>query len=253
MTAVTSIDELVAEPELEILKDDLLHGFHILDQAGQGTGIAGHLTARLPGGETFWGHQWRLGFDEVGPDNLVESDFDLRTVRGSGICNPTLHIHTQIYRTRPDINCIVHTHAANIVALSATGSELMPVTQSGCYYFDDVCVFDEFDGVILDTREGDAIARVLGENHAILLKHHGLITVGDTIGDAVVGATVLDYACEVQLKAMAAGRFDTLPAEAARQAKGFIRSPSTLALRWAHLKRKAHRARPDVFQDGISV
>jgi L-fuculose-phosphate aldolase len=236
------------ESELQTLQTDLLHGFHILDQAGQGTGIAGHLTARLPGTSTFWANQWGLGFDEIGIDDLVESDFELRTVSGNGNCNPTLHIHTQIYRARPDINCIVHTHAANIVALTATGSELMPLTQSGCYYFDDVCLFDEFDGVVLGTQEGDAIARVLGDNHAILLKHHGLITVGDTIGDAVVGATVLDYACEVQLKAMASGRFDTLPDDAARQSQGFIRSPATLALRWAHLKRKARRARPDIFQ-----
>jgi L-fuculose-phosphate aldolase len=248
MNAPAPAIQRAVEADLQTLQEDLLHGFHVLDQAGQGTGIAGHLTARLPGADTFWGHQWRLGFDEIGADDLVEADFELRTVSGNGTCNPTLHIHTQIYRARPDINCIVHTHAANIVALSATGSELMPVTQSGCYYFDDVCLFDEFDGVVLDTKEGDAIARVLGDNHAILLKHHGLLTAGDTISDAVVGATVLDYACEVQLKAMAAGHFDTLPEEAARQAKGFIRSPSTLALRWAHLKRKASRARPDIFE-----
>jgi L-fuculose-phosphate aldolase len=247
MKAPDTVTQLGDEAVLETLKDDLLHGFHILDQAGQGTGIAGHLTSRLPGAETFWAHQWRLGFDEVTAGDLVEADFELRTVQGNGTCNPTLHIHTQVYRARPDINCIVHTHAANIVALSVTGAELLPVTQSGCYYFDDVCVFDEFDGVVLGTDEGDAIARVLSDNHAILLKHHGLLTVGDSIADAVIGATVLDYACEIQLKAMAAGRCDTLPEEAARQAKGFIRGPSTLALRWAHQKRKARRARPDIF------
>ena len=191
----------------------------------------------------------KLGFDEISADDLVESDFELRTVSGNGTCNPTLHIHTQIYRARPEINCIVHTHAANIVALSVTGSQLMPVTQSGCYYFDDVCLFDEFDGIVLDAQEGDAIATVLGDNHAILLKHHGLLTVGESISDAVVGATVLDYACEVQLKAMATGNFDTLPDEAAQQAQGFIRSPATLALRWEHLKRKTRRARPDIFQE----
>jgi L-fuculose-phosphate aldolase len=249
MSEPTPIVQSGAEPGLQTLQSDLLHGFHILDQAGQGTGIAGHLTARLPGASTFWGHRWRLGFDEVGKDDLVESDFELRTVSGSGTCNPTLHIHTQIYRARPDIKCIAHTHAANVVALSVTGSQLMPVTQTGCFYFDDVCLLDEFDGIVLDTEEGDTIARSLGDNHAILLKHHGLITVGDTISDAVIGATVLDYACEVQLKAMAAGHFDTLPDEAARQSQGFVRSSETLKLRWAHLKRKARRARPDIFRE----
>ena len=248
MSQPSHINQPAADPELQTLQSDLLHGFHVLDQAGQGTGIAGHLTARLQGADTFWAHRWGLGFDEIGADDLVESDFELRTVSGNGTCNPTLHIHTQIYRVRPDINCIVHSHAENIVALSATGTPLMPVTQTGCYYFDDVCVFDEFDGIVLDTQEGDAIAAALADNHAILLKHHGLLTAGDTIGDAIIGAIVLDYACGVQLKAMAAGHMDTLSEESARQAKGFLRSPETVALRWAHQKRKARRARPDIFQ-----
>ena len=249
MSAPNPANQSASDSDLQTLQSDLLHGFHILDLAGQGEGIAGHLTARRPGAETFWAHRWGLGFDEIGPDDLVESDFDLGTVTGRGTCNPTLHIHTQIYRVRPDINCIVHTHAANIVALSATGSPLLPVTQTGCYYFDDVCTFDEFDGIVLDTREGDAIAAALADNHAVFLKHHGLLTVGDTIGDAVIGAIVLDYACAVQLAAMAAGQVDVLPEAAARQAKGFLRSPETVALRWAHQKRKARRARPDFLRD----
>ncbi len=234
--------------ELNTLQEDLLYGFHILDQAGQGTGIAGHLTARLPGAETFWGHQWTLGFDEIGFENLIESDFELQTVSGTGTCNPTLHIHTQIYRARPDINCIVHTHAANVVALSVTGIQIVPVTQSGSYYFDDICMFDEFGGIVLDTDEGDKIATALGDNHALLLKHHGFMTVGKTISDAVIGATILDWECGIQLKAMAAGRVDPLSDKAARQAKGFVRGANILALRWAHLIRQIRRARPDIFR-----
>ena len=245
-TTVHTLRDSVQD-QLAELKDDLLCGFHILEQAGQGTGIAGHLTARLPGRETFWTNRWALGFDETTARDLIETDFELKTVTGDGRCDPTLHIHTQIYRVRPDVNCIVHTHASNVVALGITGETLRLSTQTGCYYHDDVAVFDEFDGIVLDTAEGDAIAGALGRKHAVLLKHHGMLTVGPKIRNAVIGALVVDYAAGVQLKAMAAGRCDELSEEAALQAKGFLTAESTMDQRWAYQKRRAKKRRPDIF------
>src|SRR5258708_5646870 len=85
------------DAETRALTRDLLHAYHILDSDGQSSGIAGHLTARLPGQRTFWSHRWGLGFDEVTMGDLIEADFNLATVTGEGRVNPTLNIHTQIY------------------------------------------------------------------------------------------------------------------------------------------------------------
>jgi len=114
------------EAAIRAMKQDMVYAYHILDRAGQGSGIAGHLTARLPGAQSFWTHQWHQGFDEVAYDDLIESDFELNTVSGKGRVNPTLHIHTRLYLARPDVTCIVHTHGANAVALGALGKCLEP-------------------------------------------------------------------------------------------------------------------------------
>ncbi len=136
------------------LRNDLFHAYRILDQDGQSSAIAGHLTARLPGERTMFAHRWGMGFDEVERDDILEADFDLRTLAGSGRVNPTLHIHTQIYAQRPDVNCIIHTHARNAIALGCIGANLEPITQTGLIFFEDITLFAEFGGIVLDRQRG---------------------------------------------------------------------------------------------------
>lgn len=234
---------------IHALKQDMVYAFHLLDRAGQGSGIAGHLTARLPGAKTFWSHQWKQGFDEVAYEDLIEADFELNTVTGKGRVNPTLHIHTRIYLARPDVTCIVHTHGINAVALGAIGETVQPFWIYGSIFHEDVTLFDEFDGVVLDKPEGDRIAEVLGKNRGILLRNHGLLVVGDSVRMGCIGALTLERTCEVQLKAMAAGELKLMPSEAARQAKGFLLSKDTTDGRWGHLTRRLLRDRPELKRD----
>jgi L-fuculose-phosphate aldolase len=227
-----------------LLKQDLLHAYHILDADGQASGIAGHLTARLPGADRFWSHQWGVGFDEVRADGLIEADFDLKTTRGSGRVNPTLHIHTRIYRARPDVTCIIHTHGKAGVALGCAGMTLETITQTGAVFHDDIALFDEFHGIVLDTDEGDAIAAALGPKRGLLLKNHGALVVGSSVAEACIGMTVLEWAADVQLRAAAAGPLQKLDAAAAAQSKKFLLDAANLGLRWNFLKRKIARSRP---------
>jgi L-fuculose-phosphate aldolase len=244
------VDDLAGrrtEEALATLRDELLHAYHILDGDGQSYGVAGHLTARLPGADRFWSHHYGLGFDEVQAGDLLEADFGLRTVSGEARVNPSLNVHTEIYRARPDVNCIIHTHGRASIALGAVGATLEPITQSGCVLFDDVAIHDEYGGIVLDESEGQAIARVLGSRHAVLLKNHGALVAGPSVRAATIAAIVLEWAADIQLRAMAAGTLRRLPETAAREAKAFINSPKVQDLRWAHLVRAARRRRPDVF------
>jgi L-fuculose-phosphate aldolase len=226
------------------LKDDLLHAYHILDADGQASGIAGHLTARLPGADRFWSHRWGVGFDEVRAEGLIEADFDLNTLRGEGRVNPTLHIHTRIYRARPDVACIIHTHGKAGVALGCAGMALETITQTGAIFHDDIALFDEFHGIVLDTNEGDAIAAALGPKRGLLLKNHGALVVGANVAEACIGMTVLEWAADVQLRAAAAGPLQHLDPVAATQSKRFLLDAKNLGLRWDFLKRKIGRSRP---------
>ena len=105
--------------------------FHIVDMLGQPSGMGSHLTARLPGSETFLFHVHNFGFGEVTPDLIHEADFELNVLSGTNVdINPTLHIHTRIYAARPDVTCILHTHAKHVTALSATGQNITVLTQA---------------------------------------------------------------------------------------------------------------------------
>ena len=242
---VTPLTRASAEPsELEALRRDLLHAYHILDADGQSSGIAGHLTARLPGARTLWSHRWGLGFDEVTADDLIEADFELATVSGDGRVNPTLNIHTQIYEARPDVGCIIHTHGKNALALGAAGATLEPLTQTGAIFYDDIALLDEYEGVVLGKDEGDTIAAALGPRRGVLLKNHGALVVGSSVREATIAMLVLEFAAEVQLKAMAAGPLSRMPEPAARQAKRFLLAKELTDQRFEHQVRRLLRERP---------
>ena len=107
--------EAEAEAEADdALRLDLLCAYHVLDLEGQGSGLGGHVTARVPGENAFWCHAWGLAFDEVVIDDLIKLDFGLNKLAGHGKVNPTLIFHARIYAARPDVASVVHTHADHV-------------------------------------------------------------------------------------------------------------------------------------------
>jgi L-fuculose-phosphate aldolase len=140
--------------------------------------------------------------------------------------------------------CILHTHSEASLALGVIGRNLEPVTQSGALFYEDIVLFDEFDGIVLDKKEGASIASRLGPNRAILLRNHGSVVVGRSIADATIAATVLEFAARVQLQALSAGTPKLLPAAEARQTKAFLQRPDVVDLRWQLLVRQARRHNP---------
>ncbi|MFL9896092.1 class II aldolase/adducin family protein [Paraburkholderia sp. RL17-381-BIF-C] len=224
----------------ELIKD-LVFAFQILAMDGQGSGISGHLTARLPGKNTFWSIPYGFGFEEATADELIESDFNLKTVTGQKKCNPTLNIHTEIYARRPEVTCILHTHSEASLALGIIGKVLEPITQSGALFYNDIVLFDEFEGIVLRAEEGTSIAQTLGDKRAILLRNHGSLVVGRSIADTTISATVLEFAARVQLQCMASGVSKNLPEKEALQTKAFLQRPDVVDLRWQLLTRQSKR------------
>lgn len=228
------------------LRRELLAAYHILDVHGQNAGIAGHLTARLPGGDSFWCHGYGQGFEEVRADDLRHADMELRVLNGGKI-NPSLVIHTGLYRARPDIGCVIHTHSLNAVMLTATGTPLLPLFQSALMFHDDCTLHAEYGGIVDTVETGVELAAALGPRRALLLANHGTLVVGRSIREAVHCAIMLDDACRIQLGAMAAaaGRPLSLVDDAtAQEAKRFLLSDKVLGLRWDHYLRRAITARP---------
>jgi L-fuculose-phosphate aldolase len=238
-----------ADP-MEQLREQLLHAFHIIDLSGQPSGMGSHMTARLPGEDRMLFHIHNYGFGEVTPDHIFTSDFDLNVLDANGAevaVNPTLHIHTRIYRMRPDVNCIVHTHAKHVTALSCLGQNLACITQSSSRLYNE-CVYFAEEGSVLGKDKAQALADALGGNSAMVLKNHGLLTAGRSIPEAVLLALVMEQEAEIQLMAMGAGTISPLGEEGAMRSKEYLRSDKMMGRHWAFQMRKLARLRPEVLE-----
>jgi L-fuculose-phosphate aldolase len=231
------------------LRTDLVCAYHILDMGGQGSDIAGHCTARAPGDDRFWTHPLGLTFEEVELDDLHQVDFGLNILHGDRTINLALAFHAAIYRARPDVNCVVHTHPLNCVALGALGRNLEIISQEGFMFLDDVSLCDEYGGDVSDKGEATNIAKALGSCTALLLKNHGIITVGKSVRDATLAALDLELAASIQMKALSVGTPAVAPRHAASQMKSFFTKDTFLQARWAAFVRKAHRLRPSLIPE----
>ena len=225
------------------LRAELLTGFHILDEEGQNSGIAGHLTARLPKGEGLLGHRYGMAFDEVRAGDIIRAGFDLETGSEDRV-SPSLAFHVSIYRARDDVGAVVHTHGFHALALGAAGEEFRPVYQSALMLLGDVRPYDRYDGIVEDAKIGARMADALGDGRLLALRNHGIVAVGRDVREAVCAAVIYEENCAIQLAAMAAGKLVSLGGPDAAQARDFLASERVVGMRWRQLARKAARSRP---------
>lgn len=113
-------------------------------------------------------------------------------------------IHSAIHQARPDVNAACHSHTIYGRAFCSLGRKLDTITQDSCAFHNDHVVYDSFKGVVLVAEEGRNIATSLGNNKAALLQNHGLLTVGQTVDEAVFWFVSMDKCCQAQLLAEAA-------------------------------------------------
>lgn len=227
------------------LRTEVLTGFRILDEEGQNSGIAGHLTARIPNTERLYGHRYGLAFDEVREADILEADFDLHTVAG-GKVSPSLAFHVAIYRARQDVGAIVHTHGRYALALGAASAEFRPVYQSALMLWDRVRSYDHYDGIVEDAGVGARMAEALNDGQVLALRNHGIVAVGTSVPEAVCAAVIYEENCAIQLMAMAAGELTSLGGAEVEHARDFLCSQRVIDMRWQQLARKAGRSNADL-------
>jgi L-fuculose-phosphate aldolase len=118
----------------EDLRGRLAHACRILALAGQGDDIWGHATGRVPGTETFWMKPHKMGLEEVRPQDLLLVDLDGRVLRGTRPRHSEVFIHAEIFRARPDVGAVVHTHPVAPTVFASLGVPLRPITHEGSYF-----------------------------------------------------------------------------------------------------------------------
>jgi ribulose-5-phosphate 4-epimerase/fuculose-1-phosphate aldolase len=189
------------EAERAQRKGRLAVAYRLFARLGYDHWVAGHITVRDPEfPDRFWvnpfGRSWRL----LCASDLLLVDLDGTIVQGHGELNAAAFaIHSEIHRARPDVVAAAHAHTIHGRAWSATGRLLEPLSQDACAFYEDHAVFDDYTGVVYDADEGGHLARALGTRKALLLEHHGLLTVGETVDEAAFWLHLLERCCEAQL------------------------------------------------------
>lgn len=208
----------------------------ILAAEGHESGLAGQVTARAEEPNTWWTLEFGYGFDEATANRMVLVDEDLKPLSG-GRPNPGVRFHVWIYRKRPDVQAIVHTHAPHASALAATGKPLKTIHMDSAMLHGTAHLPD-WPGVPVADDEGRIISGALGDAKTILLANHGLLSTGSTVEEAAYLAVFFERAARMQLRAMAAGGFKEVRKELAEEARDFLLQPSIVRGTFAYWSRK---------------
>src|SRR5690349_11665680 len=188
------------------VKEQLIMAGKVLVAEGQDDFTRGHISFRLPDDPSlFFMKPHSVGLDEITPENILTIDLDGNVVAGTARRHSEVYIHSEIFKLRADVNCVLHTHPPYAVALSATGRPMRAYSQPGALFHEALGVYTDTINLIRSKEMGAGVARALGPHRAVLLKNHGAVTAGATIAEAVIAAIMLENAAMVQLIAEAAG------------------------------------------------
>jgi L-fuculose-phosphate aldolase len=212
----------------------------ILAYEGHESGLAGQVTVRGEKPATWWTLQFGCGFEEAAPQRMVLVDEDLKPLQG-GRPNPGVRFHVWIYRERPDVNAIIHTHAPWASALAATGKPLRIAHMDSAMLY-GTAHLPEWPGVPVADDEGRIIRAALGNAKTILLANHGLLSAGECVEEAAYLAVFFERAARMQMRAMAAGGVKEVKPELAAEARDFLLQPSIVRGTFAYWARRAGQA-----------
>ena len=216
------------------LRRQLAYACRILAAHGQNDTIYGHVTYRQPGADTFWMKPAAMGLDEMTAETVIRLDLDGQVVEGDLPRHLEFPIHSEIFRARSEVTCVVHTHPIHAIAFAATNQPLRAVSHEGAQFTPpDVPRFTQTSDLIVTRELGEAVAKTLGGSLACYLRNHGIVVAATTIAEAVIAAINLERASQIQLLASLSGQsFSSTPAEELLEKRRKIFSPQALRNVW---------------------
>jgi ribulose-5-phosphate 4-epimerase/fuculose-1-phosphate aldolase len=209
------------EEERRHRKQRLAAALRLFGHFGFSEGIAGHITVRDPEHlDCFWVNPLGKHFSLIRVSDLLLVNHQGEVIEGNKPINRAAYaIHSQIHAARPDVVAAAHAHSIYGKSWSSLGRLLDPLTQDACSFYEDHSLFDDYTGVVLQLEEGKRIAIALGEKKAIILRNHGLLTVGHSVDEAAWWFVAMERSCQAQLMAEAAGTPILIDSENARLAQ----------------------------------
>lgn len=231
-------------------QERLAGAFRLFARFGYDEGVAGHITARDPEYPNhFWVNPFGVHFGQIRVSDLVLVDECGEVIQGNYPVNTSAFaIHSRVHAARPDAVAAAHSHSMYGKAWASLGRLLDPITQDACAFYEDHGLFDDYTGVVYETSEGDRIAQALGKSKAVILRNHGLLTVGQTIDEAAWWFITMDRSCHAQLLAEAAGKPVRIAHEHAVTARDQVGNSYGGWFQFQPLWNKISREEPDLFE-----
>src|SRR3989442_5057490 len=186
---------------------DLAAAYRLTALYGWDDLIFTHISARVPGPEhQFLINPYGMMFDEITASSLVKIDLDGKKAMDSPYeINPAgFTIHSAVHAAREDALCVMHLHTRHGVAVSAQKQGLLPISQQSLFALASLAYHD-YEGLALNEDEKPRLVDDLGDKRNLILRNHGLLTIGANAADAFLSMYLLERACEVQLMAQAGG------------------------------------------------
>ena len=243
-----SIRSQVSEQEWQ-LRVDLAACYRLIALHGWDDLVFTHISAKIPGPEHhFLINPYGLMFDEITASSLVKIDMHCNPVMPTAYkVNPAgFVIHSAIHAAREDAGCVLHTHTRAGVAVSAMKRGLLPISQQATVILNSLAYHD-YEGIAVRDDEKARLQAHLGTANYLMLRNHGLLTVGRTIGDAFLHMYTFESACQIQVGALAGGEVVEVGdavMDTVKHALSVQRSALSTAEVFAALKRKLDRRNP---------
>jgi len=228
---------------LKELKESLAYACNILAAEGHWDNILGHVSVRIPKQERIFMKPHGFGLEEIRPNYLIACNLEGEKVEGRYERHSEVYIHTEIYKARPDVQCVVHTHPPYAVAFGSRLKPLRPISHEGSIFVNQLPLFDYTTALIRTPELGRALAKTLGRHRGALMKNHGIAVVGSSVEEATLYALFLEKAARIQLLATASGEPSWSSDEEARLKYEQIYTPNRLQSMWDYFVRRVKRGR----------
>jgi ribulose-5-phosphate 4-epimerase/fuculose-1-phosphate aldolase len=245
---ISTIRDQVSAEEWQV-RVDLAAAYRLVALYGWDDLIFTHISSRVPGAEHhFLLNPYGMMFEEVTASSLVKIDLAGNKVSESPyFVNPAgFTIHSAVHEARADALCVMHLHTPNGIAVSAQKDGLLPISQQAMLALASLA-YHNYEGLALNEAEKPRLVADLADKNHMILRNHGLLTVGRTAAEAFLAMFLLERACEIQILAQAGGELVRIPDPVLRLVEAQVKAVTVgqgAALTWPGLLRKLDRIDP---------
>jgi L-fuculose-phosphate aldolase len=224
-------EALISDQDKRLI-EDIAWACRILAMVGYEDLTLGHVSARGSDDSTIYIKRKGVALGEVTPQDVLAVELDDEAPNGAKGMHLETVLHTEVYKRRPDVRSVVHGHPPYATAFGATDAEFAYLTHDSVFFIDRIATYDGVPDLIIDERQGAAVAEALGQRTALLLRNHGVLVAERDVPWAVLASALLERAIQLQTIATSAGPLHPIPDELLRGIHAVKYQPDFAAEYW---------------------